>query len=617
MQIKEFIKSICVKQLDKVYEKQLAAKKADYHDWVCEKEKEIRSLPIVMRDEFVVICQKNGQLSKHAIACLSETFERLPYAKLLYGDEDLLNAEGRRECPWCKPCWSPDTYLAQFYVGSVVAVRKRIWDEHKAECGLKALSENVSIYYFEQASQIRDLLDGIIKELGGFEKSCEAIVRVPHVLFHVENRDVWKEYLQDASDDIDTEKAQGLVSVIIPSKDNPKMLKKCFDSLSGLTDIEIILVDNGSSPENRSEIESFLGEAKYLYHPMEFNFSKMCNMGAQAAKGEYLLFLNDDIEAAKSDWLEVMKEKAACPYVGAVGLKLYYPDSNIIQHAGIVNIPVGPVHKLCLLPDDEDYYFGFNRGARNCCAVTGACLMIKKRKFEEMGGFLEQLSVCYNDVDLCFRLYEQGYQNVVINECYAWHHESISRGSDNENPEKLARFKREWNLLYELHLSFVEEDPYYPAEMDRWSLNNKVQPAYIYTEHLPQEPDWKKYEEKWQLRYDNCLMARVEMYDSMMIQGYGIVLGDDNACYERYVVLSPDAESNEISEGSLVMQVDGKYRYELEENVPDQKNVALCGFCIGREKEQLSSGRYKAGMIAVNKVTGLKLFSWCGKVLDI
>lgn len=128
----------------------------------------------------------------------------------------------------------------------------------------------------------------------------------------------------------------------------------------------------------------------------------MCNRGAELAEGKFLLFLNDDIEVCGNDWLDKMVIRAMQPYVGSVGLKLYYPDSVKIQHDGIVNLPVGPVHKLQFMEDDKSYYFGRNRFDLNCVAVTGACLLIRTEVFRETGGFREALRVAYNDVDLGF-----------------------------------------------------------------------------------------------------------------------------------------------------------------------------------------------------------------------
>ena len=611
MRIKETIKQILIKKENKAYEKELAGKKFSYDQWARQDEKK-KQVPFVEKPQgFVLWKLTGGKLSKEAVSQLSAYFKTHPQVQILYGDEDVEGADGKRSTPWIKPCWSPDTYLTYFYVGSVVAVRESLLKE-------AGLTIEGDVVEFADTEEIRQQMDALFTRAGAFEKGTKAVDRVPYVLYHAAQKEAWNTHFASRSKLTREKIPVPKVSVIIPSKDNPEILKQCLESLKKQkAEFDIIVVDNGSNATNREIIENMTQGMRYLYRPMEFNFSAMCNLGAEEAREEVLLFLNDDIELCENDWLEEMYKKAVKPYVGAVGLKLYYPHSNLIQHAGVVNMPVGPDHKLRTLPDEQDYYFGWSKYTHNCSAVTGACLMIEAKKYWEIGGFQEKLAVCYNDVDLCFRLYEQGYQNVVINECFAYHHESISRGSDEENPEKQARFWREWTKLYELHPAFVEEDPYYPIELDRWSLNNKIQPAYIYGVYQPQTPSWEVYKEPGNLRYDQCLMARVEMYDKKKMQGYGMVLGDNNACYKKYVILSPDLESDTIAPRSLIMQVENKYRYELERNVPDQINVALGGWCISREGEKLPAGAYKVGMLAVNKVTGLKLFNWCGKVVEI
>lgn len=610
MRIKETVKGILINRENRSYHNKLRNSTLDYNKWVKLDEKTKKVSRFLKSEDFVVYKLAGGSLAKEAISQIKAYFQNHPEVKILYGDEDIMTPDGIRSNPWVKPCWSPDTYLTYFYFGSVIAVKASVLKE-------AGILVEKQIIEFTGAEELRQQMDMLLHHVGAFEKGARAVGRVPYVLYHASSRKDWETHFASkakSSESVENPK----VSVIIPSKDNPVILKQCLNSLKKQkAEFDIIVVDNGSNEENKAQIEILTQGMKYIYEPMEFNFSHMCNIGAKQAEGSLLLFLNDDIEVCETDWLQAMCQRAVKPYVGAVGLKLYYPGGNLIQHAGVINLPVGPVHKLSTLPDTEDFYFGWNKYTHNCCAVTGACLLIEAKKYFEVGGFLEELAVCYNDVDLCFRLYEQGYQNVVINEYFAYHHESISRGSDGDNPQKQARFWREWNKLYELHPAFVEEDPYYPVEMDRWSLNNKIQPAYVYCVHKPQTPAWKRYIDKGGVRYDPCLMARVEVYDKKQIQGYGIVLGDNNACYKRYVILSPDLESDTLSQNSLIMYVEGKYRYELEQNVPDQVNVAFCGYCISREGENIPSGSYKVGMLAINKVTGLKLFSWCGKVLEV
>ena len=623
MQIKEFIKSICVKQLDRVYEKQLAAKRVDYHDWVCEKESKEPVFDVPQGEDFVVLCQKKGTLRKGALTLLSSAFDFVQQAQVLYGDEDFLDKDGRRKDPWYKPAWSPDTYLSQFYLGSVIAIRKSVWDrgiqgklqwvEKEKQAEVITDEKNgctITSIAFEKCEEIKDILLSILEGVGGFEKNCHTVCRYGEILFHVCDKAVWQDYLATSTERQENIKDNSLVSVIIPSKDNPKVLKKCMDSLKDLENIEILVVDNGSSPETRSKIETLLGDHRYLYRPMEFNFSEMCNLGAREAKGQFYLFLNDDIEACGSNWLQKMKEKASQDYVGAVGLKLYYPQSEKIQHAGITNLPVGPVHKLQFAEDNKSYYFERNRGNRNCLAVTGACLLIEADKFKEAGGFKTNLQVAYNDVELGFALYEAGYQNVVILDEFAYHHESLSRG-DDITKEKKERLLRERKNLYEMHPAWKGTDPYYPEELSMDGLDSRIVPAYYSAGNVVQEARLQpSVFELQELREDKCLMVNVEQSVPGRLRGYGVVLGDDNACYDRYLLLSKSMQ--DLSE-AVMLKTEMQYRQDLEENMADQRNVALCGFDVEISKEEWERlNTYYIGVIAVHKVSKLKLLNFSG-----
>lgn len=647
MRIRDIVKSILIERENRKYRKCLADRKLTYTGWVKRDEaaKKVRG-----REEntnFVIWKQAKGQLAKEARQQVAAYFGAHPECSIVYGDEDVLKAGGQRENPWIKPCWSPDTYLSYFYPGSVIAVRKSLL----TEAGIDLKTQEMD---FDQVSRIRPFMDRLFALAGGFDRSGKGIARVPYILFHVSSEDVWEDYFRSAGDVLKTagdnkgdqaeaaggrsgdtvqtagdskgeelRKASGSagVSVIIPSKDNPGILENCMNSLKKLhADLEIIVVDNGSKEENRQRIKEMTSGMKYIYQPMEFNFSFMCNTGAENATKELLLFLNDDIVVCEDDWLQTMSDMAVRPFTGAVGMKLYYPDSRLIQHAGVVNLPIGPDHKLLRFSDEPDYYFRWNRYRRNCLAVTGACLMVEKRKFQQVGGFRTELEVNYNDVDLCMRLYERGYHNVVLNDHYAYHYESLSRGI-NDRPEKMERLTRERELLYRLHPGIRDTDPYFPRELDRWGLHSKILPAYAYGIYHLQPACWKDVGSMEKLRYDECLMVRVEICNEETIQGFGIVLGDNNACYRRYLLLSPADEGQEaerqLTEGSLIAKITGVYRRDLEENVPDQVNVALGGFCIQRDDRAITSGRYRIGMLAVHKITGGKLFAWSGKDLTV
>jgi GT2 family glycosyltransferase len=170
-----------------------------------------------------------------------------------------------------------------------------------------------------------------------------------------------------------------------------------------------------------------------LKYPGRFNFSKINNVAAREAHGDYLLFLNNDTEVITPDWLEELLQLAQVQGVGAVGCKLLYKDGSI-QHAGVV-LGMSPDqvtgvagHVFRGFGYEDPGYFGAINVVRNYSAVTAACMLMPRRVFEEMGGFDERLAVCYNDVDLCLRLRERGYRVVYTPYAELFHLESVTRG---------------------------------------------------------------------------------------------------------------------------------------------------------------------------------------------
>jgi GT2 family glycosyltransferase len=267
-----------------------------------------------------------------------------------------------------------------------------------------------------------------------------------------------------------TLKNSPLVSIIIPSKDNFEVFERCVNSIIAKTEYknyEMIVVDNGSNAENTAKYAALCKKIKAVYkrEEEEFNFPRMCNKGAWLAKGDILLFLNDDTEVREGGWLEAMAGQAALDHAGAVGAKLLYPNGSEIQHCGILNLPIGPCHALAPFDDAILHYFCRNRLDYNYLAVTAACLCIEKKKFDEVHGFDESFAVAYNDVELCFKLHEKGYYNSVRNDAVLYHHESLSRGHDEKDREKHKRQMAEMDRLYALHPLLRGKDPFYNVNL--------------------------------------------------------------------------------------------------------------------------------------------------------
>ncbi len=615
MSVKSFVKQMLVKKLNRDYQRELSGKKISYDAWIKAQETAGVKLSIEGAEEFVVFAYAKGNLSSLAPRAICHYMQAHKEVEFAYGDEDFIEQD-KRVNPWYKPVWSPDLYQEFFYPGSLVVVRLALLAKAGIRLPKVEKRDGISVAVLESVAELREISDTVVSLIGGFARNCNSIGHIESVLFHGSSPENISEfYSAKMRTNLPKTSNAGKISVIIPSKDNPEVLAVCLKSLVELKGIEIIVVDNGSSWENQEKYRTLLTAHKYIYEPMEFDFSAMCNLGVSHATGKYCLFLNDDMEMVKSGWLKAMKEKASLPYVGAVGLKLLYPDSDKIQHTGIVNLPVGPVHKCQFASDGVSYYFGRNKYNHNCIAVTGACLLIDKEKYEEAGGFKSHLPVAYNDVELGFTLYELGYQNVVINKYYAYHHESLSRGNDELSKDKLQRLFAEREKLYEMHPALRGEDPYYPEGLSKDGLDSRFVPAYYSAGNRMQKSVFIPfpYAEN-EVRVDRCVMASADTSIPGQIRGYGVVLGDDNVCYDKYLVLVPQDSTLSCA---YQVKLNRQYRQDLEENMPDQTNVALSGLWIEYENVGLPVGDYEVAVLAVHKINKGKLLNYTNRCISV
>jgi GT2 family glycosyltransferase len=409
--------------------------------------------------EWTALLDHEDILPEHALLLVAESVRAFPEAGLMYSDEDKLGPDGQREGPHFKPDWNYDLCLGQNMVCHVTAIRT---DLIRQIGGFRPGLEG---------AQDHDLVLRAIEHL-----SARQIVHIPHVLYHWRIHDAGSagdaqskpdatlaglkavnEHLErtgrparaqmvgngryrvswDAPDPLP------LVSILIPTRNQVGLLKQCIETLERLTDYaprEVLIIDNGSSDQAALEyLETLRHRAGYrvLRDDRPFNFSALNNLGAREARGEYLVLLNNDIEVIEADWLKEMVSLAVRPEAGAVGAKLLYPDGTI-QHGGILlgigstaETPGVAGHAFKGLGRNAPGYSGRAQITQSWAAVTGACLVMSKAKFQEVGGLNDdQLAVAYNDVDLCLRAREAGYTNLWTPHAVLIHHESISRGRD-------------------------------------------------------------------------------------------------------------------------------------------------------------------------------------------
>ena len=277
------------------------------------------------------------------------------------------------------------------------------------------------------------------------------------------------------------------VSIVIPNKDHIEDLKRCITSIvekSTYDNYEIVIVENNSVTEEIFEYYKKLEEnpaIRVITYEGDFNYSKINNLGVSQTTGDYVLLLNNDTQVITLDWMEELLMYAQRKDVGAVGAKLYYED-NTIQHAGVV-LGLGAHrtagHSHYRVSYNNLGYMGRLCYAQNVMAVTGACLMMRKSLFEQLGGLDESFAVSLNDVDLCIRAWKAGYVNVFTPFAELYHYESVSRGLDDRG-EKAQRYNRESEAFRAKWKDLLEQgDPYYNPNfsLDRSDFALKYEPS--------------------------------------------------------------------------------------------------------------------------------------------
>lgn len=617
----------------------------------------------VMQQIIVLFDGQHGSLSARALTRVTALFAAHPDWDMVYGDEDFCYLK-QRFAPWMKPDFSPDTLLSFPYFGGFTAFRRtsfadvewadgeddqaRIYDFF-LKCSERAVKivHVPEVFFHRNASKeqyaayraldrddprILTADDCMPWELPWADQDRYTSVR----LQAMERRGFSGKLVKDAFGILqpvyEIQKNQTgkmpFVSVIIPSKDNVDVLERCIRSLrahEAYPHYEILVVDNGSAGAVRTRLMNLERELSfsYIYEPMDFNFSRMINLGVSKAAGDYFLLLNDDCEVTQDDWMLKMLGQAQLPYVGAVGAKLLYPDSDLIQHAGVTNLTAGPAHKLQKDSDFHSYYYGRNRFCYDYIGVTAACMMVSRRVFDKAGGFDEGLRVAFNDVDFCFKLYERGLYSVMRNDVVLYHHESLSRGDDLLTEEKTKRLMQERDALYERHPQLLARDPFYNVNLLGCVIDYLINYQYEYDrgdcrtgileEPVDVQPEW----------YNECLIVMVDravkknFMDVLtkrtvyQIEGWAYVLGQDNCRYTLHILLKKE-------DGTFMeLETLRRYRPDAVKILPEQKNIELSGFVACLEPGTLPEGAYPVYVLFRDQCSRQRLIRDTGEVLTV
>lgn len=272
-------------------------------------------------------------------------------------------------------------------------------------------------------------------------------------------------------------KTKPLVSIIIPTKNQHDYIKRCIDSVVQKTtykNYEIVITDTGSTDHEVLDLYDEFGankRIKIVKWDKPFNFSAVCDFGAKKARGDYIIFLNNDTEIITPTWIEDMLGYAMQEGVGSVGCKLYYPDGNRIQHAGVI-LGVGGQNGTPGIaghffpafidnPPQDPAQLSYIGGTRDFSAVTAACVMVSKEKFNKVKGFDPVFKIAFNDVDFCLKLLRIGLRNVYLPHVKLYHHESVSIGKPGSKQRDLGEFAKEIQLMLKKWGNLIENDPYY------------------------------------------------------------------------------------------------------------------------------------------------------------
>lgn len=419
--------------------------------------------------EFIGLMDNDDVITEDALYEMVLALNKNKNLDFIYSDEDKMDMEGNRCEPHFKPDYSPDSLLGGNYICHFEILRKSIMEEIG---GFR--SEYVGAQDF-------DLFLRFVEKT-----TPDRIHHIPKILYHwrkvpgstadtVESKDYAIENGKKAVIDamkrrnLDAEvitpiksthyiveyqyKKEPLVSIIIPTRDMAKMLKQCIDSIYQKTvykNFEIIIVDNNSSEEKTIQLFETLKQEhsnlKVISAQCEFNYSKINNLAVEQCRGEYLLFLNNDTKIISRAWLKSMVGYAMQKHIGAVGVKLLYPDDTI-QHGGVIlGIDGTARHAFLHTPADSFGFYGRLLVPYNYSAVTAACMLVSRKKFTEVNGFNEELKVAFNDIDLNLKLLKKGYYNIFLPQVEVYHYESKSRGLDSTT-EKYKKFLSEKEYL--------------------------------------------------------------------------------------------------------------------------------------------------------------------------
>lgn len=433
--------------------------------------------------EFIGLMDNDDILVENALYEMVYALNQNKELDFIYSDEDKLDMKGRRCEPHFKPDYSPDSLLGGNYLCHFEIFRRELFESVGGED-----SELVGAQDFDLFLKMME------------KTTPEKIHHIPKILYH------WRKVPGSTADTIENKeyainagkkavenalKRRGIkgevllpletthyvveykyekepkVSIIIPTRDYADVLGNCLESIYRQTkykNFEVIVADNDSSEKETLELFDKYTKKhknfKVVKTPGEFNFAKINNQAVKESSGEYLLFLNNDTEVLTPKWIDIMVGYAMQKHIGAVGVKLIYPDDTI-QHGGVI-VGIDGTARHAFLHESVDFvgFYGRLLVPYNYSAVTAACMMVERKKFDKVKGFNENLKVAFNDVDLNLKLLDKKYYNIFLPQVELYHYESKSRGLDTTT-KKYKQLQEEKKYFQTKWKKYIDRDPYY------------------------------------------------------------------------------------------------------------------------------------------------------------
>ncbi len=445
------------------------------------------------KGEYIVLMDQDDLLHKDALLAAAHHIRLKPSASLLYSDEDKIDNKQRFFQPHFKTSFNPDLFFSQNYISHIGIYRRELIEQ------IGGFREGY------EGAQDFDLALRVVKYA-----RWEDIIHMPYVLYHwralpgstallagekkysVEaGRKALLSYFENDArvDHVENSllpntykvnwniSGNPLVDIIIPTRDNKILLKQCIDSVILKTrydNYQITIVDNASEKlETKTYLDeiSKLQNIRILLYEEPFNFSAINNFAVNQSDADFVLLLNNDTQVITENWLDEMLALGQRDFCGCVGAKLLFGD-NTLQHAGVILGLLGVAnHSHLGFKDSDPGYFGRLTIRQNVSAVTGACLLVKRSIYNEVGGLDDtNLAVAFNDIDFCIRVMQQGYYNVFTPYAKLYHYESKSRGKD-DTLKKADRFESEVNYMLDTWGEVLGDDPFYSQHLTKTDMD--------------------------------------------------------------------------------------------------------------------------------------------------